>query len=154
MPPQPSASVAHVALALCAALPAAMVGCQRQPPTATPPAVERAAEQAAGTAAPAVATSAASDEEARAIFAQRCTMCHGTSGHGDGPAAAGLTPKPRNYADVAWQRATDDKEITLAIVGGGPAVGKSLMMPANPDLKDRPEVVAGLLKIVRAFGAP
>ena len=40
----------------------------------------------------------------------------------------------------------------LAIIGGGPAVGKSMMMPANPDLKDKPEVVEGLVRIVRSFG--
>ena len=106
--------------------------------------------------APTAATppSAEAEQEARAIFAQRCTMCHGLSGHGDGPAAAGLQPRPRDYSDPAWQRATGDQEIALVIVGGGPAVGKSLMMPANPDLKDRPEVVAGLVHLVRSFAQP
>jgi hypothetical protein len=46
---------------------------------------------------------------------------------------------------------TDD-EITKAITYGGAAIGKSPMMPANPDLDAKPEVVAALVHIVRDFG--
>ena len=91
--------------------------------------------------------------EAQKIFAQRCVMCHGASGHGDGVASANLNPKPRNYTDAAWQASVKDEDLTKIIVGGGDAVGKSIMMPANPDLKDKADVVAGLVKIVRGFGS-
>jgi copper transport protein len=30
----------------------------------------------------------------KAVYAQHCTVCHGTDGHGDGPAAARLNPPP------------------------------------------------------------
>ena len=80
-------------------------------------------------------------------------MCHGASGKGDGPAGMALNPRPRNWTDPAWQKATPDAEIEKAIVGGGQAVGKSVLMPANPDLKDKPEVVKALLGIVRGFAA-
>lgn len=95
--------------------------------------------------------SPAAEKEAQDIFKNRCTMCHGASGKGDGPAGVALNPKPRNWTDAAWEKATPDEEITKAIVGGGQAVGKSVLMPANPDLANKPEVVKALVKIVRSF---
>ncbi len=92
-------------------------------------------------------------EEARAIFNERCTPCHGVQGRGDGPSSTSLTPKPRNYHDKAWQAQAKDEGIAKAILEGGPAVGKSSIMPANPDLAGRTEVIGELVKIVRGFGA-
>ena len=95
---------------------------------------------------------ATSNAEAREIFRVRCVTCHGTDGTGSGPGAAALNPKPRNYADPVWQQATKDEDIKNIIIVGGAAVGKSPGMPSNPDLRDKPEVVNGLLEIVRSFG--
>jgi mono/diheme cytochrome c family protein len=89
---------------------------------------------------------------AKEMFNTRCSACHGTSGRGDGPASAALTPKPRNYTDVAWQKSVTDEQIKKTIVYGGAAVGKSPIMPGSPDLDAKPEVVEGLLQIVRGFG--
>lgn len=36
-----------------------------------------------------------------ALFAQHCSVCHGTSGLGDGPAGGGLEPPPANMRDAA-----------------------------------------------------
>ncbi len=96
--------------------------------------------------------SAAIPQESRDVFTQRCATCHGMDGRGAGPAAAALNPKPRNYTDKAWQGAVTDEQLKSAIVGGGPSVGKSALMPPNPDLAGKPEVVAGLVSIVRSFG--
>lgn len=35
-------------------------------------------------------------DEGAAFFAANCTACHGVTGRGDGPAAAGLNPRPTN----------------------------------------------------------
>jgi mono/diheme cytochrome c family protein len=86
------------------------------------------------------------------VYDSRCSVCHGTTGEGDGPGAAALNPKPRNYKDKAWQKSVTDEQIKKAIVQGGAAVGKSPTMPANPDLAGKPEVVDGLVKVVRGFG--
>ena len=91
-------------------------------------------------------------QEARELFASRCATCHGASGRGDGPGAANLDPKPRNYTDLAWQKSVTDEQLGNIIVKGGLAVGKSPLMPPNPDLEDKPQVVQGLVGIVRSFG--
>lgn len=89
--------------------------------------------------------------EAQQLFGTVCATCHGSGGMGDGPAAESLTPKPRNYSDPAWQASVTDADIAKIIVEGGQAVGKSGMMPAQSQLKERPEVVAELVKLIRGF---
>jgi len=91
------------------------------------------------------------DEQAARIFGTLCVNCHGADGTGNTPIAASLDPKPRNYTDPAWQASVTDEQIAKTIVGGGASVGKSNVMPPNPDLADKPEVVNGLVKIIRSF---
>jgi cytochrome c553 len=98
-----------------------------------------------------VSISAADRKEAHELFTLRCAACHGQFGRGDGPGAPGLNPKPRNYADAAWQQTVTDEEIEKAIIYGGAAVGKSPQMVANPDLQAKPGVVAALREKVRSF---
>ena len=87
------------------------------------------------------------------MFATVCVTCHGADGTGNGPAAAALTPKPRNYTDPAWQASVTDDQLKEIILKGGQAVGKSPMMPGQPQLEDQPEVLEGLVQIIRKFGA-
>lgn len=95
---------------------------------------------------------AAAMKEAEGIFKTRCTTCHGATGKGDGPAAAGLNPKPRDMSDAAWQKSVTDEQIEKIIKSGGPAVGKSPLMPGNPDLASKPDVIKGLRVLVRNMG--
>jgi mono/diheme cytochrome c family protein len=137
-------------LALCAA-------CNKndsppKPTSGAPNAPTESAPAMAPTAAPVALTGAAAEENAKQMFGTVCIACHGTDGKGTGPAAAQLNPKPRDYTDAAWQASITDEDIKKAILLGGQGVGKSPMMPAQPQLKDQPEVVAGLVKIVRGFG--
>lgn len=81
-------------------------------------------------------------KEAAEIFAGRCTVCHGPTGAGDGPASKGLTPPPRNLRDPSWQGSVTDSHIENIIMYGGAAVGRSPAMPPNPDLADKPVVKA------------
>ena len=119
---------------------------------------ERPAEPAQAPAAPVVAPAptaagdaVAAQAEAEKIFSERCVTCHGASGGGDGPASAGLVPKPRNFQDHAWQQTVSDEYIEQIVQYGGAAVGKSPAMPANPDLMSKPAVVAALRTHVRAL---
>jgi mono/diheme cytochrome c family protein len=91
-------------------------------------------------------------QESRDVFADRCATCHGLGGKGNGPASQTLNPKPRDYTDAEWQKSTTDDKLREIIVKGGAALGKSEFMPANQDLAGKPEVVDGLVGIIRSFG--
>lgn len=72
------------------------------------------------------------------LYAQRCAMCHGDKGAGDGPVAATIPAdqKPRNLKEGAMKFATDDAKMKELLKNGGAGVGLSVMMPAQSDLKD------------------
>jgi mono/diheme cytochrome c family protein len=90
--------------------------------------------------------------QAQILFEEKCAMCHGLDGRGNGPGARELPIKPRNYTDPQWQASVKDEEIRKIILLGGQPVGKSPQMPGNPTLQDQPEVLEGLVKIIRRFG--
>lgn len=104
--------------------------------------------------APAVqpAIAAAKGTPGEQLFSERCALCHGAGGRGDGPAAAAMNPKPRNFTDKAWQTATTDEALRKAIVEGGTAVGKSPLMPPNPDLATNAELLSSVAAHVRSLG--
>lgn len=109
--------------------------------------------QAEPTSAAPTATAAISPvAEAQTTFKTVCAACHGEAGLGDGPGAVALNPKPRNYTDKAWQASVTDEQIKQTILLGGAAVGKSPAMPAQAQLKDKPEVIAAMVQIIRTFG--
>ncbi len=89
--------------------------------------------------------------KARAIFTERCASCHGAGGHGDGPAAANLKPKPIDFHNQNWQKSVTDETMTKAIIFGGRSVGKSGQMAPNPDLEDEPAIVAALVEKIRQW---
>ena len=85
------------------------------------------------------------------VYTFRCQSCHGIDGNGLGRVAGYLNPKPRDYTDATWQASVTDDEIRKTILLGGQAVGKSATMPGQPQLKQQPEVLDGLVKIIRGF---
>lgn len=88
-------------------------------------------------------------KEASDIFKDRCVTCHGEQGRGDGPGASNLMPKPMDFHNSNWQVSVSDADIAKAIVKGGASVGLSSQMQPNPDLEDKPGVVAALVQRVR-----
>lgn len=102
---------------------------------------------------PAVETSTGENgisAETKEIFLSRCAPCHGPSGHGDGPAAVNLLPRPRDFHDGSWQKSVTDEQIEAIIRRGGLSVGKSVLMPANPDFDD--ELIRELRRYIRSLG--
>lgn len=60
------------------------------------------------------------------VYQERCALCHGPEGKGDGPAAAGLNPKPRNHTDGKYMNSRTDAQLLDVIrhgKGGMPAWG-------------------------------
>ena len=101
--------------------------------------------------APAAEPAADPVAEAQGLFKDRCTVCHGATGKGDGDGSAALDPKPRDFTSAEWQASVTDDHLQKIIVYGGIAVGKAPTMPANPDLDAKPEVVAELVKLIRGL---
>ncbi len=64
----------------------------------------------------------------KTTYGQMCAGCHGSSGKGDGPAAASLNPKPTDLTNKAT--GLNDADLKKVIKGGGQAIGKSPAMPA------------------------
>jgi mono/diheme cytochrome c family protein len=131
----------------------ALVGCTSKEEA---PAAPKAAEPAPApepAAAPEAKPASDPVAEAASIYTTRCTVCHGAGGKGDGAGSAALQPKPRDFTSAEWQASVTDEHITKIIQYGGASVGMAPIMPANPDLVDKPEVVAELVKTVRGFGA-
>lgn len=58
------------------------------------------------------------------LFAVNCVSCHGVAGHGDGPAAGALVPKPRNFtADAGWKNGRKPSGIFKTLKEGIPGSG-------------------------------
>jgi len=87
----------------------------------------------------------------KASFDQICASCHGTSGKGDGAAAAALSPKPRDLTDKKYVSDLKDDYIKKIVKEGGQAVGKSpLMPPMGSALKDAD--IENIIAYVRSLG--
>ena len=81
---------------------------------------------------------AADPKKGGELYAQRCAMCHGDKGAGDGALAATMPEgqKPRNLTAGGNKYATDDAKFKELLQKGGAGVGLSVLMPAQSDLKD------------------
>ena len=99
------------------------------------------------------ATAAAQDGElakAKENYQAYCVKCHGEGGKGDGPGAAMLNPKPRDYTDCKTMQAKKDDQLFKVIKDGGDSVGLSAdMQPFGGNLSDAE--INGLLKYIRSF---
>jgi mono/diheme cytochrome c family protein len=71
----------------------------------------------------------------KSLFAINCASCHGTGGAGDGPAAAALNPKPRNFTETYWRYGGGPARIVQTITNGSPGTAMATF-PSIP-LEDR-----------------
>jgi mono/diheme cytochrome c family protein len=56
----------------------------------------------------------------QSLYDAKCQICHGAKGRGDGPAAAALNPKPRDFTNPAfWQNNADEKIKHTVTTGKG-----------------------------------
>jgi mono/diheme cytochrome c family protein len=100
-------------------------GCGGGQQTATPAQNETATQtQTTGTETP---TTTAADggkypaelvAAGQKVYQERCVLCHGAEGRGDGVGAAALNPKPRNHHDQAYMHSLTDEDILNVIKNG------------------------------------
>lgn len=89
-------------------------------------------------------------ERAHENYSDFCAKCHGDNGKGNGPSAATLNPKPRDYTDCKAMEGKTDAELFKVISEGGEAAGMSPdMQPWGGTLSD--EEIHELVKFVRSF---
>jgi len=88
-----------------------------------------------------------------ALYQQRCAVCHGKTGRGDGPFAALLDPRPRDFTSAKFKfRSTEtgslptDEDLTASITNG-------LHGTSMPSWKKflAPEQVTALIAQVKSF---
>src|SRR5438093_5123468 len=107
-------------LALATAGNALVVGCggksqqsaQNEATTTTP-----SSTPAWTSSSPAGTTPAGGDLGAQ-VYTQRCVLCHGAQGKGDGVGAAGLDPKPRNHTDDVYMNSRTNEQLLEVIHNG------------------------------------
>jgi cytochrome c oxidase cbb3-type subunit 3 len=87
---------------------------------------------------------------AKANYQLFCVKCHGPNGEGNGPAAATLHTKPRNYTDCKKMATITDQTLFNAIKNGGASVGLSADMPAWKQGFDDDDI-HNLVAFVRSF---
>lgn len=89
----------------------------------------------------------------KAKYDTLCVGCHGSSGKGDGPAAATLNPKPQDHTNGKYMNTLSDKYLFDITKSGGPSVGKSpLMPPWASALKD--QEIWDLVAYIRSLARP
>ena len=94
----------------------------------------------------AIRTAAADAPDGRRIYAEQCSGCHGDGGRGDGPAAPGLVPRPRDFGDPAFWKDRTASEIEAVVRAGKPG---TMMMAWAGVLSDAE--IAAVVRFVEGF---
>jgi mono/diheme cytochrome c family protein len=81
------------------------------------------------------------------VYSEKCALCHGAGGKGDGPGGAALNPKPRDHTDGGYMNGRTNEEL-LAIIKDGKGA-----MPAWGTTLSAEEMNA-VLKHVRSLAVP
>lgn len=77
----------------------------------------------------------------KALYEKNCAACHGISGKGDGPAAASMSPKPKNLRDKEYVQALSDSYLLEIVTYGGASVDKSALMPGWGNVLSQQEII-------------
>jgi mono/diheme cytochrome c family protein len=93
----------------------------------------------------ATATNAQAGDPGTRVFLQRCVLCHGAEGRGDGIGGKALNPRPRNFHDRAYMSTRTDAQLSEVIHNG-----KGVMPKWGGVLTD--DEIAAVLKHVRELG--
>lgn len=84
-------------------------------------------------------------QKGQKLYSKLCWTCHGKNGLGDGPAGAGLNPKPKSFADKDVQMQSDG-ELFWKLSNG-----KGVMVPYKHSLNE--EMRWQLINYIRTLKA-
>lgn len=85
-------------------------------------------------------------EQGQEIYQLHCLSCHGVKGHGDGPRATTLAPRPGNLVSAATSSKTDE-ELLIVITKGVPRTAM-IGWEDQLSLDDRRNVLAYIRSLV------
>jgi cytochrome c5 len=57
-------------------------------------------------------------ERGKNLFLEKCQLCHGAGGEGNGPAAIAYNPRPANFTDPNFWKDAPEKKIAEAVKNG------------------------------------
>jgi cytochrome c553 len=86
-------------------------------------------------------------------FGAFCGPCHGPAGKGDGPAAASLNPKPRNFTDGKYMNTRTDAQLINVIKNGSAAEKFSPMMVGYGSMVNDQEIKE-IVAFIRSLAVP
>lgn len=86
-------------------------------------------------------------------FATFCVPCHGPAGRGDGPAAASLNPKPRNFEDGTYMNGRTDAQLINVIKNGSAAEKLSPLMVGYGSMMNDQEI-KDIVGYIRSIAVP
>ena len=70
-------------------------------------------------------------EAGRSIYLNKCQICHGYHGDGNGPAGVSLTPKPRNFTNPRFWNDKTAETITFTVTHGAPPMPAFQLRPQD-----------------------
>ncbi len=62
------------------------------------------------------------EDTGKTLYTNKCEICHGAKGDGNGPAAFSFSPKPKDFTDPKFWQDNFDKRIADAIENGSGAM--------------------------------
>ena len=96
---------------------------------------------------PKAAAAADQFDEGKNLYGEKCVICHGLLGNGDGPASAAFSPPPADFTNPKfWQRQDIDQFIANTVKNGHPPM-PAFNLPPN-------EIKAIIDYITHAFKPP
>lgn len=95
--------------------------------------------------------SAATLQRGAQVYAANCATCHGSKGHGDGPAAAQLAPRPADLAWLARSHMVGDEYTYWTVAEGGQPGGSA--MPAFKRVLSKRDIWAVVTYVRHAMSA-
>ena len=82
-----------------------------------------------------------------------CAPCHGPTGEGNGPAAAALDPKPRNFTNGTYMNARTDAQLINVIKNGSAAEKFSPLMSGYSSVLNDSEIKE-MIAYIRSLAVP
>jgi len=76
------------------------------------------------------------------LYRTYCAQCHGLQGNGKGINVRDMSVQPRDHTDSKYMAGRTDDELRTAIVDGGQALSKSVLMPPWGSVLEPQEVDA------------